>query len=334
MRSHQFSNRVSGTSTSTMHQSTTPSLPQTIWPKWASRQCLTLPILQTLLPGTFAYSLISEAIAMKQLRRWKRLWWRSLMRSQRGLSWGLPEVVGTVQQVNGGDYCEGDLSFMCILSIKVPIQRKSGTLFNDPRMYIYRNLGELQQNYTKESKSHWVPIYTALCHTYALSFVNYYIYIFLSLCLLCCISMSFLLNVSLCLSLSILLHLSVSLPFILSHSLTQSLFLSLSLSLSLSLCASFSLFSCLFLSSLFVYLWLFLSLSLSKYIFFLCVWFTLDFFLSLSMSFCLFLYVCLLSFSLYRFLSPSMCIYFSISFSLSLSLSPSFSLSFLSLWKV
>ena len=33
----------------------------------------------------------------------------------------------------GGDYLEGDLSFMWILSIKVPIRKKSGNLFNDPR---------------------------------------------------------------------------------------------------------------------------------------------------------------------------------------------------------
>ena len=32
-----------------MHQSTTPSLSQTIWPRWASRQFLGLPIVQTLL---------------------------------------------------------------------------------------------------------------------------------------------------------------------------------------------------------------------------------------------------------------------------------------------
>ena len=33
----------------------------------------------------------------------------------------------------GGDYFEGDLSFMSVLSIKVPIRKKSGNLFNDPR---------------------------------------------------------------------------------------------------------------------------------------------------------------------------------------------------------
>ena len=34
----------------------------------------------------------------------------------------------------GGDYFEGDYSFMCVLSIKVPIRKKSGNLFNDPRI--------------------------------------------------------------------------------------------------------------------------------------------------------------------------------------------------------
>ena len=39
-----------------MHQSTTPSLSQTIWPRWASRQFLTLPIVQTLLPVTSLFA--------------------------------------------------------------------------------------------------------------------------------------------------------------------------------------------------------------------------------------------------------------------------------------
>ena len=34
----------------------------------------------------------------------------------------------------GGDYFERDQSFMCVLSIKVPIRKKSGNLFNDPRI--------------------------------------------------------------------------------------------------------------------------------------------------------------------------------------------------------
>ena len=72
------------------HQSTTPSLSQTIWPRWASTQILTLPIVQMLLPVTFGYSLSSrknlEAVVMRQLRRWKRLWRRSLTRSHKRTS--------------------------------------------------------------------------------------------------------------------------------------------------------------------------------------------------------------------------------------------------------
>ena len=87
-RGQHSSNRISCISTRTMHQSTTPSLPQTIWPKWASTQLLTLPIVQTMLPVTFAYSLSSEAVVKRQLRRWKRLWRRSLTCSHKRTSMG------------------------------------------------------------------------------------------------------------------------------------------------------------------------------------------------------------------------------------------------------
>ena len=80
-KSQHSSNRLSGTSTRTMHQSTTPSLSQTIWLRWASTQFIILPIVQTLLPVTFGYSLSSQAVVMRQLRRWKRLWRRPLTRS-------------------------------------------------------------------------------------------------------------------------------------------------------------------------------------------------------------------------------------------------------------
>ena len=40
----------------------------------------------------------------------------------------------------GGDYFEGDKSFMCVLSIKVPIRKKCGNLFNDPRSFIKKCL--------------------------------------------------------------------------------------------------------------------------------------------------------------------------------------------------
>ena len=91
-------------------QFTSPSLSQTIWPRWASGQFLTLPIVETLLPVTFGYSVSLEAVVvMRQLRRWKRLWHAHT----RGLQWGLPEVVGTVQQVHcsRGRLLRGGLEF-------------------------------------------------------------------------------------------------------------------------------------------------------------------------------------------------------------------------------
>ena len=87
-RGQHSSNGVSGISTRTLHQSRTPSLSQTIWPRWAPRQFLSLPIVQTLLPVTFGYSLSSEAVVMRQLKRWKRLWPRSLTRSHKRTSMG------------------------------------------------------------------------------------------------------------------------------------------------------------------------------------------------------------------------------------------------------
>ena len=48
----------------------------------------------------------------------------------RGLPWGLPEAVGTVQQV----HCCRRRFLRRGLLIKVPIRKKSGNLFNDPRI--------------------------------------------------------------------------------------------------------------------------------------------------------------------------------------------------------
>ena len=87
-RGQHSSYRVSGISTRTMHHSKTPSLSLTIWPRWASRQFLSHPIVETLLPVAFGYSLSSEAVVMRQLRRWKRLWRRSLAHSHKRTSMG------------------------------------------------------------------------------------------------------------------------------------------------------------------------------------------------------------------------------------------------------
>ena len=51
-----------------MRQSTISSLSQTIWPRWASRQFLILPIVETLLPVTFGYSLSSREKKLRGCR--------------------------------------------------------------------------------------------------------------------------------------------------------------------------------------------------------------------------------------------------------------------------
>ena len=88
-RGQHSSNQLNGISSWTIHQSTNPSLSQTSWPRTASRQVLSLPIVHTLLPVTFGYSLSSEAVVMRQLR-WKTLWRRSLTRLHKRSSMGPP----------------------------------------------------------------------------------------------------------------------------------------------------------------------------------------------------------------------------------------------------
>ena len=121
-----------------MHQSTTASLLQTIWQRWASIQFLTLPIVQTLLPVTFAYSLSTEAVVMKQLRRWKRLWRGSLTRSHKKTSMGpSSRSFRTVQQVHCSRRrkLRRGLEFH-VFTINVSIRKNSGNLFID-LVYIY-----------------------------------------------------------------------------------------------------------------------------------------------------------------------------------------------------
>ena len=58
----------------------------------ASKQFLSLPIVQNLLPETFGFSLSSEAIIIWRLWRWKRLWRRSLTRLHKRISMGPSRV--------------------------------------------------------------------------------------------------------------------------------------------------------------------------------------------------------------------------------------------------
>ena len=86
------------------------------------------PYSPDLAPCDFGYSLSSEAVVMKHLRRWKRLWRRSLTRSHKWDFHGAFQKL--LERYNnciaaGGDYFKVDWSFICVLSIKVAHYEKS-----------------------------------------------------------------------------------------------------------------------------------------------------------------------------------------------------------------
>ena len=109
----------------------------TIWTRWPSRQFLTHPIAQTLLTVTFGYSLSSEAVVMRQLRRWKRLRRRSLTRSHKKTSMGPSRSCwnGTTSALQPEEITSKGTRVSCVLlSMKISIRQKSGYLFKDPRI--------------------------------------------------------------------------------------------------------------------------------------------------------------------------------------------------------
>ena len=123
-----------------MHQSTTPSFSQTIWPRWASTQFLSLPIVETLLLVTFGYSVSSQAVIMRQLSRWKRLWRRSSTCSHKKTSmepcWSCWN--STISALQPEEITSKGTGVSCVvLSIKVPRWKKSGNLSYAPFMYVY-----------------------------------------------------------------------------------------------------------------------------------------------------------------------------------------------------
>ena len=91
-----------------MHQSTTPSLSQTIWPRWTSRQIFTLPTVQTLLPVTFGYSLSCRYETIEEMKEAVMKVIDTLTQEdfhgafQKLLEWYNKCITA------GGDYLEGD----------------------------------------------------------------------------------------------------------------------------------------------------------------------------------------------------------------------------------
>ena len=128
------------------------------------------PYCPDLTPVTFAYSLV----VMRQLRRWKRLWRKSLTCSHKRTSMEPPEVVGTVQQV----HCSWRrllrrwLEFHVCTINKSAHTKKSGNLFNELRIYIYIYI------YTHTHKYIYIIyIYTHTHTTHTHIYVYIYIYI-------------------------------------------------------------------------------------------------------------------------------------------------------------
>ena len=127
------SNRVSGISTRTIHQSTTPSLSQTIWPRRASRQFLTVPIVQTLAPCDFCLFSKLRGCRYVTIEEMKEAVTNVMdTLTQEEFHGALKKLLERYNKwiAAGGDYFEGDESFMCVLSIK-----QSGNLFNDPCIF-------------------------------------------------------------------------------------------------------------------------------------------------------------------------------------------------------
>ena len=119
-----------------MYQSTTPSFSQTIWPRWASRQFLSLPLVQNFAPCDFCLfpKLRGCRYKTRDERRCDEGRWHA---HTRGLLWGVPEVVGTVQQV----HCSRRRLLLRVQEFRVyainksaHTKKRSGNLFIDPRM--------------------------------------------------------------------------------------------------------------------------------------------------------------------------------------------------------
>ena len=92
-------------------------------------------------PVTFAYSLSSEAVVNRQLRRWKRLWRRSLTRSHKRTSMGPSRSCcnGTTSALQPEEITSKGTRVSCVYNQKLPIRKESGNLSYAPRTSLRRN---------------------------------------------------------------------------------------------------------------------------------------------------------------------------------------------------
>ena len=94
---------------------------------------------------------------------------------QEGLPWGLPEVVGTIQQVHysRGRLLQRGLEFHVCTINKSALTKKSGNLFNDPRICIFIFVHVCLYIFLDI----YVVVYTCV-YIYVCIFVISYIYIY------------------------------------------------------------------------------------------------------------------------------------------------------------
>ena len=123
-----------------MHQSTTPSLSQTIWQRWASTQLLSVPIVQPLLPVTLGFFPKLRGCSYEIIEEVKEAVMKVIdTLTQEDFHGSFQKLLEQYNKCIAaeGEYFEADYSFMYVLSIKVPIRKMSGNLFNDPRIMLH-----------------------------------------------------------------------------------------------------------------------------------------------------------------------------------------------------
>ena len=84
---------------------------QTFWPRWASRQFLSLPVVQTLLPVIFAYFLSSETCRYETIEEMKEAVTKVIdTLTQEDFHGGFQKLLERYNMwiAAGGDYFEGD----------------------------------------------------------------------------------------------------------------------------------------------------------------------------------------------------------------------------------
>ena len=94
-----------------MHQSTIPSLSQTIWPGWASRQFLTLPIVKNLLPRDVWLFPKLRGCRYETIEEMKEVVTKVIdMLTQEDFHWAFEKLLERYNKfiAAGGDYFEGD----------------------------------------------------------------------------------------------------------------------------------------------------------------------------------------------------------------------------------